>query len=110
MSRISLTLIILLLVAHPLAAQRPAGLSAEPQTRQIGTVVMSGIPEVPDEVEQLVRRYGNVRSVGFADWTHDGSERRPGCRRGERGEPHTLDRLAPMPFHLCPCSRSSASC
>lgn len=63
------------LLATPTAAQRPAlaERSAEPAARQVGNIVLSGVPEVPDSLARAVGRYGEVRSAGFEDWTADGA-------------------------------------
>jgi dipeptidyl aminopeptidase/acylaminoacyl peptidase len=37
-----------------------------------GNLVIEGIPEIPQELIERMRRYQNVRSAGLASWTPDG--------------------------------------
>jgi dipeptidyl aminopeptidase/acylaminoacyl peptidase len=54
--------------AAPVLAQ-----TAPPERRQSGTLIYSGIPEIPEELRTELQRYRNARSAGFQDWMEDGS-------------------------------------
>lgn len=63
-----LTLVLMLaLGAAPVLAQ------TAPPTRQSGTLIYSGIPEIPEALRTDLQRYRNARSAGFQDWMEDGS-------------------------------------
>ncbi|WP_029415915.1 S9 family peptidase [Brevundimonas bacteroides] len=63
-----LTLVLMLaLGAAPALAQTP------PPTRQSGSLIYSGIPEIPEALRTDLQRYRNARSAGFQDWMEDGS-------------------------------------
>ncbi|MCA3699074.1 MAG: S9 family peptidase, partial [Brevundimonas sp.] len=64
-----LTLVLMLAMgAAPVLAQ-----TAPPERRQSGTLIYSGIPEIPEELRTDLQRYRNARSAGFQDWMEDGS-------------------------------------
>lgn len=64
-----LTLVLMLAMgAAPVLAQ-----TASPERRQSGTLIYSGIPEIPEELRTDLQRYRNARSAGFQDWMEDGS-------------------------------------
>ncbi|MBX9707664.1 MAG: prolyl oligopeptidase family serine peptidase [Caulobacteraceae bacterium] len=64
-----LTLVLMLAMgAAPVMAQ-----TASPERRQSGTLIYSGIPEIPEELRTNLQRYRNARSAGFQDWMEDGS-------------------------------------
>ena len=54
--------------AAPVLAQ-----TAAPERREAGTLIYSGIPEIPAELKSDLQRYRNARSAGFQDWMEDGS-------------------------------------
>ena len=54
--------------ATPVLAQ-----TAAPERREAGTLIYSGIPEIPAELKSDLQRYRNARSAGFQDWMEDGS-------------------------------------
>ena len=55
------------------AAQTAAPVRPTPQVREVGALIYDGVPEVPVQVREGLRRYQNARSAGFADWLPDGS-------------------------------------
>ncbi len=57
----------LAVVAAPAVAQAP-----EERTANDGNVVLSGVPEVPPEIEERLRPYHNTRSASLVDWSADG--------------------------------------
>ncbi|HET9334026.1 MAG TPA: S9 family peptidase, partial [Gemmatimonadota bacterium] len=56
-----------------------------------GTVTLEDVPEVPPEVREALRRYQNVRSAGFVDWTADGRGITIGTRFGDVTQVHRVD-------------------
>jgi dipeptidyl aminopeptidase/acylaminoacyl peptidase len=49
-------------------------LSAQPvSTRRVGSATLSGVPEIPADVQAAVQRYQNSRAALFEDWLSDGS-------------------------------------
>ncbi|MEE4349839.1 MAG: alpha/beta fold hydrolase [Pacificimonas sp.] len=56
----------LLLTAMPTVA-------AAEERRTEGQLVIEGVPDIPADVEETIRRYQNVRSHGFQDFLPDGS-------------------------------------
>lgn len=51
----------------PAPAQTP-----EERTANDGNVVLSGVPDVPPEIEERLRPYQNTRSASLVDWSEDG--------------------------------------
>ncbi|MDP3403580.1 MAG: alpha/beta fold hydrolase [Brevundimonas sp.] len=63
-----------LAVALTLAAAPGAyAQTSAPERREAGTLIYSGIPEIPVELKSDLQRYRNARSAGFQDWMADGS-------------------------------------
>ncbi|MBX9615813.1 MAG: S9 family peptidase [Caulobacteraceae bacterium] len=63
-----------LAVALTLAAAPGAyAQTSAPERREAGTLIYSGIPEIPAELKSDLQRYRNARSAGFQDWMADGS-------------------------------------
>ncbi len=60
--------LILSLAAAPVLAQ-----TVPPERREAGTLIYSGIPEIPAELKTDLQRYRNARSAAFQDWMEDGS-------------------------------------
>ena len=57
-----------------------------------GQLVLQGVPPIPAELVQSVKRYQDVRSAGFLDWTHDGKGIYIRTRFGEVSQIHRVDR------------------
>ena len=53
-------------------AVQPALAGEAPAVREIGQLVLDGIPEVPQHVIDKSNQYANVRTATFTDWTPDG--------------------------------------
>ncbi|MGH7719256.1 MAG: S9 family peptidase [Gemmatimonadaceae bacterium] len=72
----------------------PVSLLAQPapekRTLNNGNVVLENVPPIPEQVAELLERYENVRSAGFADWTPDGSAMYIGTRFGETSQLHRV--------------------
>jgi dipeptidyl aminopeptidase/acylaminoacyl peptidase len=47
--------------------------TSTPERREVGTLIYSGIPEIPANLKTDLQRYRNARSAGFQDWMADGS-------------------------------------
>lgn len=45
----------------------------QPERRESGTLIYSGIPEIPAALKSELQRYRNARSASFQDWMEDGS-------------------------------------
>ena len=76
-----------------LCAAAPAGAQAQVERRTVldGTVTLEDAPEVPPTVREALRRYQNVRSAGFVDWTADGRGITIGTRFGDVTQVHRVD-------------------
>jgi dipeptidyl aminopeptidase/acylaminoacyl peptidase len=75
-------------VVLPIAATaQPA-----PETRTVnnGNVVLENVPAIPEGVQELLERYENVRSAGFADWSADGSTMYISTRFGATNQLHRV--------------------
>lgn len=44
----------------------------EPMKREVGQLILDGIPDFPPRIIEKTTQYSNVRSAGFADWAPDG--------------------------------------
>lgn len=49
-----------------------AGAAGAQERRTEGQLVIEGVPDIPADVEETIRRYQNVRSHAFQDWLPDG--------------------------------------
>ena len=59
--------------AFSLAPALPASADSEsPAVREIGQLVLDGVPEIPDRIVDKMNQYMNVRGAKFADWAPDG--------------------------------------
>jgi dipeptidyl aminopeptidase/acylaminoacyl peptidase len=68
-----LTIAVCLLATGAAVAQPRPAAPPPVQTREVGQLVLEGIPPTPPEVRETIRRYQNARSAGFQDWMADGS-------------------------------------
>lgn len=48
--------------------------SAAERTLNNGNLILQGIPEIPADIKADLRRYQNVRSAGFRDWSANGRD------------------------------------
>lgn len=69
-----------------------AGPAVTAERVQEGTLVMEGIPEVPEALRERLRQYQNTRGAGFSDWAPDGESILIGTRFGETAQLHKVDR------------------
>ena len=58
--------------------------------REEGSLVIEGIPEIPDTVAQRLLQYQNVRSASVVDWHPDGERLLIGTRFGETTQLHVV--------------------
>jgi dipeptidyl aminopeptidase/acylaminoacyl peptidase len=56
-----------------LAPLSGAGNDFLPRSTNDGQLIMHGVPDIPDELVARIRRYQDVRSASFLDWTRDGA-------------------------------------
>jgi len=69
----------------------PARADFEQRTENSGNVVLQGIPEIPAEIGEQLRRYQNVRSAGMLDWSADGESLFIATRFAEVDQIHRVD-------------------
>jgi dipeptidyl aminopeptidase/acylaminoacyl peptidase len=76
-----------------LTAAGSASSQAQVESRTVldGTVTLEDSPEVPPAVREALRRYQNVRSAGFVDWTADGRGITIGTRFADVTQIHRVD-------------------
>ena len=79
-----------LIVAMMAFLSLPA-LSAEVERVTRGNLAMEGIPEIPKELQQRMRRYQFSRGAFFADWTPDGRIT-VSTRFGNTNQLHVVDK------------------
>ncbi|AKS41495.1 S9 family peptidase [Wenzhouxiangella marina] len=83
----SLLLLSILLAVLPLQADD----HVERRTANSGNVVMEGVPEIPADIGEQLRRYQNVRSAGLVDWSADGRSIFISTRFAEVNQFHRVD-------------------
>jgi len=69
----------------------PSRADVETRTENSGNVVLEGIPEIPAEIGEQLRRYQNVRSAGLLDWSADGESIFIATRFAEVSQIHRVD-------------------
>lgn len=80
-------LLLALLVASTVATAQPR--------REVGNVVLEGIPEVPAELAARLQQYENVRSARFLDWSASG-QMLVSTRFAETAQLHLVDEPGSM--------------
>lgn len=77
-----------------IAAGFIAGASSElaAQSREIGSLVIDGIPDIPQRITERMNQYQNVRSAGFLDWNPNGPGILISTRFAETNQIHFVDR------------------
>jgi len=86
MRRLGILFVTLLFPAAPADGQ-----TVERRTVLDGTVILEDAPEIPTPVREALRRYQNVRSAGFVDWTADGGGITIGTRFGDVSQIHRVE-------------------
>lgn len=61
------------------------------ERREMGNLVIEGIPEIPTELSERLEQYQNVRSATFAGWRADGKGMYIITRFGETGQVHFVE-------------------
>ncbi|MDT8448915.1 MAG: alpha/beta fold hydrolase [Wenzhouxiangellaceae bacterium] len=76
-----------------LAALLPVTLMAavDQRTANSGNVVLEGVPEIPADIGEALRRYQNTRSAGLAAWSADGRSIYIETRFAEVSQLHRVD-------------------
>jgi len=69
-----------------------AGEAARDGRREIGALVMEGVPDLPPDLLERMRPYQNTRSAGVHDWDPQGRGLLVGTRFGETSQVHRVDR------------------
>jgi dipeptidyl aminopeptidase/acylaminoacyl peptidase len=73
------------------AADAPAAPLADPGARrEVGTLVMEGVPELPPALLERLRPYQNTRSASLQDWLADGKGLLITTRFGETAQVHQV--------------------
>jgi len=75
--------------ALALAASRGVASDA-PTTREIGQVVLEGVPEIPQALRERMNQYLNVRAASFADFSDDGTQILISTRFGNTDQLHLV--------------------
>lgn len=83
------TVLLLLCAALTIGALAPA-VSAEQERVEKGNLVMEGIPEIPERVQNRLLQYQNTRSAGLADWLPSGGGMLISTRFGETSQIHVV--------------------
>jgi len=69
----------------------PAAAQVERRTANSGNVILEDVPGIPSDIGEALRRYQNVRSASFADWTADGESIYIETRFAEVSQLHRVD-------------------
>ena len=64
--------------------------AAPAEVREVGELVLDGIPDVPERIVEKTRQYQNVRPATLADWTPDGKGLLILTRFGEAAQVHRV--------------------
>ncbi len=62
------------------------------QSREIGNLVIDGIPDIPQRITERMNQYQNVRSAGFLDWNPNGPGILISTRFAETSQIHYVER------------------
>lgn len=66
-------------------------MTAQIEKRQIGNLVIEGIPEIPKQLSEKLNQYQNTREAFIADWLSDGSGMLILTRFGESAQVHMVE-------------------
>src|ERR1700752_4692247 len=64
---------------------------ANAQSKEIGSLVMENIPDVPADLTEQMNRYQNTRAAGFLDWNPAGDAMLITTRFGETNQLHIVN-------------------
>ena len=62
------------------------------QPRELGSLVIDGIPDIPTRIVERMNQYQNVRSASFQDWNPNGPGILISTRFGETSQIHFVER------------------
>lgn len=62
------------------------------QPREVGSLIIDGIPDIPQRISDRMNQYQNVRSATFADWDPNGSGMLISTRFAETSQIHFVAR------------------
>ncbi len=62
------------------------------QSREIGNLIVDGIPDIPPRLAERMNQYQNVRSAGFLDWNPNGPGILISTRFAETSQIHYVER------------------
>lgn len=62
------------------------------QPREVGNLVIDGIPDIPSRIVERMNQYQNVRSAGFLDWNPNGPGILISTRFAETSQIHYVER------------------
>lgn len=77
----ALVLLVLVSVSVPTQAER----------RELGNLIIDGVPEIPKAVAERMEQYQNVRSASFLDWNLSGPGMLISTRFGETSQIHFVE-------------------
>jgi len=82
-----------ILLAALFAALPPAAAGDGPRTRVVngGQMILHDVPDIPPALVERLKRYQNVRSARFLDWTRDGEGLFIRTRFGALSQIHRVD-------------------
>lgn len=66
-------------------------LQAQVQKREVGNLVIEGIPEIPASVIERMNQYQNTRGASFSSWSPDGKNILISTRFAETAQLHVVD-------------------
>ncbi|UCF04012.1 MAG: S9 family peptidase [bacterium] len=85
----AVVLCILCTVVFTVAADCTAG---EVERREIGNLVIEGIPEIPERIKERMLQYQNTRSASFSGWDNKGTGIFISTRFGETSQIHYISK------------------
>ena len=91
---------ILILFTLLLTGQNALAASPELTALNNGKLLLQGIPAIPDDIKQDLKRYQNTRSGSFLDWNEDGSQMYISTRFGDVRQIHRVSFPAAARYQL----------
>jgi len=61
------------------------------QSRELGNLVIDGIPDIPPRIVERLNQYQNVRSASFQNWNPNGPGMLVSTRFGEAAQIHYVE-------------------
>ncbi|OGU77452.1 MAG: hypothetical protein A2V93_09455 [Ignavibacteria bacterium RBG_16_34_14] len=66
-------------------------MNAQNERKEIGNLVIEGIPDIPERISERIFQYQNTRGVSFSGWLPSGKEILIRTRFGETNQVHKVD-------------------